>query len=48
MTTTKNPNGSYTVSEIVNGYLVSRTYYGYTKRDAIRIFKNECVKEKTK
>ena len=32
-------NGSITLSEIYNNYLVSRTYYGYSKHQAKRMFK---------
>jgi hypothetical protein len=40
MTTTKLfPSGAYQVSDIIKGYWVTRTYYGYTKREAQRQFK---------
>jgi hypothetical protein len=39
MNTTTNPNGSTTVSAIVDGYLVHRTYYGYTRRQALAAFR---------
>jgi hypothetical protein len=32
-------SGAWIVSEIVGGYLVSRTYYGYTKREAVALFR---------
>ena len=32
-------NGSITLSEIYNNYLVSRTYYGYSRQQAKRMFK---------
>lgn len=39
---TKNPiNGSYVVSDIIDGHLVTRTYYGYTKKECKRMFRNE-------
>ena len=39
---TKNPiNGSYVVSDIIDGHLVTRTYYGYTKKECRRMFRNE-------
>lgn len=41
MSTVKNPNGSWTVSEIVDGYLVTRTYYGYTRRESLAQFRRE-------
>jgi hypothetical protein len=34
-------SGAWIVSDIVGGYLVSRTYYGYTKREAVRLFREE-------
>jgi hypothetical protein len=36
---TRNINGSLNVSDIVAGYFVTRTYYGYTRRQAVRLFK---------
>lgn len=39
MSTIINPNGSITVSAIVDGYLVSRTYYWYTRREAVAMFR---------
>ena len=44
MTVTKNLNGSYTISDIINGYLVSKTYYGYTLKESKRLFKLEYLK----
>jgi hypothetical protein len=36
---TRNPvNGSILVSAIIGNYWVKRVYYGYTKREAIRMF----------
>lgn len=35
------PSGAWEISDIINGYLVRRVYYGYTKREAIDEFKNE-------
>lgn len=32
------PNGAWQVSDLVRGYLVTRTYYGYTKRDAVTAY----------
>lgn len=32
------PSGAWNVSAIVNGYLMRRTYFGYTKREAIDLF----------
>lgn len=39
MTIERNHHGAYVITAIINGYLVTRQYYGYTKRDAIREFK---------
>lgn len=33
--------GCWVVSAIVDGYLKTRRYYGYTKREAITAFKQE-------
>jgi hypothetical protein len=41
MTAAKLHNGAWYVADIVNGYLTSRTFYGYSKRDALRAFKRE-------
>ena len=41
MTVTKNPNGSLTVSKVINGYLYTKTYYGYTKREAVSLYTRE-------
>ena len=38
------PSGAYRVSDIVNGYLVTRVYMGYTKRQVIAMFKQEVKK----
>lgn len=32
-------NGALVVCAIVNGYLEKQVYFGYSKRDAIRAFK---------
>jgi 5-bromo-4-chloroindolyl phosphate hydrolysis protein len=37
----KNNEGAWVVSDIVNGYRVSRRYYFYTKREAVRLFRQE-------
>lgn len=40
MTVTKlNHSGAWQISALVNNYLVTRTYYGYTKREAMAQFK---------
>jgi len=33
------PSGGYCITDIVNGYFVTRRYFGYTKREAVRRFK---------
>ena len=44
MTVTRLHSGAYQVSAIIRGYLVTRTYYGYTKREAVRLFREDCPK----
>ena len=39
MTIERTFQGAYKISAIVNGYLVSKQYMGYTKREAIQAFK---------
>ena len=34
-----NLSGSMTISDIVEGYRVKRIFFGYTKREAIKAFK---------
>lgn len=41
MTITKNYEGAWVVSDIVAGYLMTRRYYYYTKREALAAFKRE-------
>ena len=41
MTIERNYEGAYIVSDIVNGYRVARKYYGYSKREALAMFKAE-------
>lgn len=36
-----NLNGTLTISAIIEGFRVQRTYIGYTKRQAMELFKNE-------
>ena len=49
MTIDKNAEGAWRISAIVGegagGYLLTRTYYFYTKREAIRLFKQEIERE---
>ena len=37
----KNSEGAYFISDIVGGYLVTKRYYGFTKREALQLFKEE-------
>lgn len=46
MTVSKNHEGAYVISDIVNGYLVVKRYYGYTKREAIKLYKEEACQNK--
>lgn len=47
MTIEKHPiNGAWCCSDIVNGYLFKRVYYGYSKREATALFKQEVKNEK--
>ena len=41
MITTKNRNGSITVSAIIGDYLVSETYYDYTSQEAMDLFNTQ-------
>jgi hypothetical protein len=41
ITITRNHEGAYVLSAMVRGYLVTKRYYGYTKREAIKAFKGE-------
>jgi hypothetical protein len=34
--------GAYQCSDIIGGYLVRQTYYGYTKRQAMQAFRHWC------
>lgn len=43
MTIERNYEGAYIVSDIVNGYRVARKYYGYSKREALAMFKAEVL-----
>lgn len=48
MTAYKNKiTGSWIISDIVGGCYYTRAYYGYTKRDALRLFR-AYVKEEAK
>lgn len=39
MFVTKNYNGSITISDLVGGFRVAKTYYGYTVNQAKKDFK---------
>ena len=41
MTIRKTFQGAYEISDIINGYLVTRQYFYYTKKEAIAKFKSE-------
>lgn len=41
MTAERNRDGAWMISSLVRGYLVTRRYYGFTKREAIRAFRAE-------
>jgi hypothetical protein len=35
----RNAHGAYVVSDIVGGYWVTEQFYGYSKREAVRLFR---------
>ena len=35
------PSGAWQVSAIIGGHLVTRTYYGYTRREAVMRYRQE-------
>lgn len=41
LTITKNAYGAYVISALVDGYLMTRQFYFYTKREATRLFLQE-------
>lgn len=43
MSVYRNIYGAYVISDIIDGYLVSRSYFGYTKRQAMALFKREAM-----
>lgn len=43
---TERITGGWLVSAIIKGYRVKSRYYGYTKKEAIKMFKNEEIREK--
>lgn len=38
-------DGSYLISDIVGNYWVKKQYFGYTKREAMRLFRQEFLKK---
>lgn len=43
MSITKNHDGAIIISDVIRGYLVSRTYYGFTRKEALAMFKLETI-----
>lgn len=41
MTITKDHRGAWCISAVIKGYLVQRQYFFYTRREAIKLFKEE-------
>lgn len=41
MNISKNSEGAWVISDVVNGYLMTRRYYGYTLVESIRLFNSE-------
>lgn len=41
MSIRKTHSGAWEVSEIIRGYLVRRVYFGFTRKQALAIFKAE-------
>lgn len=41
MTAEKTLQGAWLISDIIDGHLVRRQYFGYTKKEAIAAFKAE-------
>jgi hypothetical protein len=41
MIVNKNVYGAWVISSVIKGYLVTKQYYGYTKRQAIQKFNTE-------
>jgi hypothetical protein len=44
MTVERQSNGSLLISDIVNGYYVKKVYYFYSKKEAMKLFR-EYIKE---
>ena len=44
ITVEKNPEGAYVITALLNdAYLLTRRYYGYTRREAVARFRAEMV-----
>lgn len=41
MTVERNYEGAWVIYDNVRGYLVTRRYYGYTRREALAMFRRE-------
>jgi len=39
--------GAWRITAMINGYLVSRQYMGYTKKEAVSLFQQEYQKVKS-
>lgn len=39
------PSGGWCISDIVDGYFVTRRYFGYTKRESIKQFREDMANE---
>lgn len=39
MTVLRGVDGAWRISAMIDGYRVGRTYYGYTKREAMAMFR---------
>jgi hypothetical protein len=42
----KGRQGQWIISEIIDSYLITKTFFGYTKKMAIKLFKKEIKKER--
>ena len=40
----KNKEGAWRISDIISGYWTTKVYFFYTKKDAIKLFKQEYYK----
>lgn len=38
------PSGAWRISSMIGGHLVSRVYFGYTKREAVAMFREEMAR----